>query len=483
MLTPADLHPYQKRAIMHGCDLPQSMHWLFMSAGKTVITLTILRHLRRLWRVSGCLVIAPKLVAETVWRQETQHWSHLRDMRGLLLRGKWPTVVRDLLRDDVDFHIVNYEMLPKLVKHINATFLAKGKYPPWNMVVFDEVDRFKDPSGKRFQWFEGLLPWLPYRIGMTGTPGDNGYLDLFGQYLMVDGGKRLGQHITDYRNRFFKEGYAGQSWSLLPGAKEQIEERIGDITLSMSAEDYLDLPDYQFHDHWVDMDSKTQASYDTLEEEFLAAFERHAEEWHLDPDEGDPDEWELGAVNTISLRTKLQQVANGVVLDAEKAPRKVHDAKLEMLDRIVHEANGSPIFLAYLYRADLARIQERYCKHGLRIGYIGPGVKDVENVIAQWNAGALHMLAAHPQSAGHGLNLQRGGHEIVWFGLTDNLRLYRQFNARLRRMGQAAPNVHVRRILARNTIDEVISDLLETKFETAEGLRRSVEAYRRRKGL
>jgi len=384
--------------------------------------------------------------------------------------------VRELHRPDVHIHVINYEALPWLVRQVNADYFCRGQYAPWNMIIFDEVDRFKNAAGKRFAFFEAMRPAFQYRIGMTGTPGDSGYLDLHGQYLSVDDGARLYANVGDFRSQWCSERFNGvrTSFEVKAEAKREIEARVADITFSLSAEDYLKLPDYQYLDIWVDLPPKVQASYDTLEQDFFAALDRHEE----DPLDG---EWELSVKSAAGARAKCRQVANGAVL-TDTGPVLVHDVKLEALDQIIHESNGKPVLVSYVFRQDMARIMDRYQAQGYRCAYIGPGTKDAEAIVEAWKRGELDLLTSHPASIGHGIDgLQESGNAIVWFGPTDNLRLYRQFNARLRRLGQAAPNVRVYRIVARNTVDEAILSLLELKEAGAEELRRAVEAYRVRR--
>lgn len=479
MLSQADFYQYQHRAVKHCIEHLRAMLWLDMSLGKTAIILTAIDHHLTNLNAYRFLVLGPRRVVETVWQPEIAKWSHVKHLKAVLLRGSTAQKVRDLHRADVDIHLINYESIPWLVRQVNQDFLARGRFPPWNAIVFDEVDMLKSAQGKRFQMLEPLLPYFRIRYGMTGTPGDNGYADLHGQYRVVDGGKRLFKEVGDFRRVWCTEAFDGlrTAYRLRPDAKQEIEARVADITLSMTADDYIKLPDYQYHDHFVDLEPKVQKAYETMEAELFAAMDRHED----DPLDG---EWELCVSSRLGARAKCRQIANGAVKTEDGSVNLVHDAKLEMLDTIVHEANGRPIFVAYLTRADMARIVDRYGKQGYRVAYIGPGVKgdDAMKIVNQWNAGNIDILTSYPSSSGHGLNLQFGGNEIVWFGLTDNLRFYRQLNARLRRIGQTSPNVHIRRILARNTIDEALSDLLNQKTADASALRSAVERYRRAKG-
>jgi len=483
VLGPEDLHPYQKRAVTHVLEHPRSFLWLDLGLGKTAVVLTALQRLMAEMKVYRALVLAPKRVAETVWRQEIEQWSHLQGMKALLLRGSKAEKMHALCDPNCQIHIANYEGTPWLVNAVNSQFLSKGKFPPWNFVAYDEVDRLKDSQGVRFQLLQklvGIQPgggtYFPFRTGLTGTPADNGLIDLHGQALAIDDGERLYPDIGTFRAVWCKAGYAERTWEVRPEAKAVIESRIQDITLSMNADDYLSLPDYVETDHWVDLPPAIQAGYDELETEMFAQLERHEE----DPLDG---EYDLEVHSAMTVRAKLRQIANGCFLVPENTGETVivHSEKLEVLDSILHEAAGKPVLLAYQFRHDMERIRARYTKQGYRVAYIGPGTKDVEAVVNAWNSQRYHLLVSHPLSIGHGLNLQMGGNEVCWFGLTDNLRLYRQMNARLRRQGQSAPNVHIRRILARGTVDEALSALLKRKTATAEDLRIAIEAYQRTK--
>jgi len=494
LLTPANFHAYQARAIEHGLEHPRSALHLFMSAGKTVISLTVIKERINRLETTRALVLAPLQVARTVWKQEVQKWEHLQDLNVSVLwnaKGDKATLLRELHRKDVDIHVINYESIPWLVRTVFDTFLAKGKVPPWNTLVLDEVDRFKDSQGKRFQQFEKLLvppsckdprrwapdpdalTYFPFRITQTGTPNENGLQDLHGQYRVLDGGKRLYWFVGDFRNTFclsIGDRQYNNYKVETDAAKNEIIRRIADITLSLNEKEHIKLPDYMFHDHWVDLPPKIANAYKTLEKQMFAQLDRHED----DPLDG---EWRLEVESSPSARMKCRQLANGAVITPEGSTL-VHDEKIHVLDRILHEANGKPVLLSYAFRADCNRILARYKKAGWRCAYIGPGAKNVEEIVTAWNRQEYHLLVSHGMSIGHGLNLQNGGNEIVWFGLTDNPRVWHQFNARLRRQGQVAESVHVRRIIARNTIDEVLMQQLEDKNADAQSMRRRLEAYR-----
>lgn len=310
-----------------------------------------------------------------------------------------------------------------------------------------------------------LFEMFPRRIGLTGTPAPNGYWDLFGQYLITDGGAALGRSRQAYAERYFVEDPASGRKYLAKGAKEAIEKRIAPVTINMSAEDYLDLPDYIYNDIWVDLPPKAERVYRKLEDEMLAELDHATVE----------------LFSAASVATKCRQIANGIFLETETGDvHDIHDAKLEAFDDIMEEAAGQPVLGAYVFRADMERLRKRYGK-SYRVGYLGPGVSDTDavEVINTWNAGGYDLLLGHHASIGHGLNIQHGGHVIAWLGLDWPLEGWLQLNARLRRQGQKAESVVVHRVLARRTIDEAVLDRLTSKEQDQDDLRASIEALQR----
>jgi len=498
-MKPASLlHPhlfkdYQVRAINHGLTHPRSMHHLFMSAGKTAISLTVFSEHQDALRLRRALVIAPLRVATGVWKQEAAKWSHLQHLRVSVLRGDHTYKLRELHRPEVDIHVINFEAVDWLVDTVNATFLSKGKPLPWQMLIVDEIDRFKNSEGVRFQSFERLLlppggevlrtavpdpdapTYFPYRIGLTGTPHENNLADLHGQYRTVDGGKRLHYLVTDFRADFCRQAGYTNTWRVETDEnKRRVIARIADITLSLNEDECIKLPDYMMHDHWVELPDKLRAQYNQLEQQLFLEMDAHADD-PLD------DDWQLVIDHPQSARMKCRQFVNGTVITDDGTSRLVHDVKLAELDGIVHEMNGKPLLLAYMFRHDWKRIEERYKKAGYKVAFIGPGVSDREEqkIYERWVRGDLHLVGAHPASIGHGINaLAEGGNEVVWFGLTDQPRLWKQYNARLRRQNQAAESVHVRRILCRDTIDEPMLRASDDKSAEADAHRRMLEEYR-----
>lgn len=467
MLKQSQLHDYQKRGVEMMATHPVSALHLFLSAGKTIITLTAIADLIDRLQIYGALVLAPRRVVENVWQQEAAKWEHTAHLRVCVLRGKKTTMARNLLCP-YDIWVTNYESIPWLATQMNALFLEHERYLPWNMVVFDESTKMKNGSGKRAALFERFLPWMPYRTCLTGTPAPNGYVDLHNQYKILDDGERLDPSKTVYIEKYFStDPYARRIRPTRVG-RRQIEDRIADITLSLIEADHIKLPDYLFRDVLVDLPPKVRDEYDRFEDEMFAEF-----------DHGDVE-----VFNAAAMTNKCRQIANGAILDTEtKQAHNIHDAKLEALDDIMEEAAGAPVLLSYVFRHDMHRIMERYARR-YNCVYLGPGVSDTDGVkiMEDWNKGVYDLLVTHPASAGHGINAQYGGHIIVWFGLDWNSEYWDQLNGRLRRQGQTADSVIVYRLLTRDTIEMAIEEALERKVQDQNGLRKALASYRKQRG-
>lgn len=467
------LRRYQIRTANFVVAHERSMLHLDMGLGKTISVLTAVAELLEYCRIHGVLVLAPRLVAETVWKKEAAAWAHTAHLRVCILRGSNKKLLaRELLRP-YDIWVANYEAIPWLVTQVNELFLGRGRHMPFDMLAVDESTRVKNPDGRRVACFYAenknghcLLDYFPRRVGLTGTPVPNGLWDLYGQYKFVDDGRSLETSQQVYQEKYFDvDPFTGRR-SPKEGAKEKIVRKTARITLSMRAEDYLQLPDYVYHNIWVDLPDKIRAEYDRLEETLFAEFDHGA----------------LEIFNQASLVAKCRQLANGNLIDTEtRAWHPIHDIKYEALDSIVEEASGQPVLASYVFRPDMLRMKARYEKRGLSVGYLGPGVSETESVqvVDRWNRGLYRLLLLHHASGGHGLNIQAGGHQIAWFGLDWPLEGWKQLNARLRRPGQRAASVIVHKILARATVDEAVLARLESKDAEQDDFRAAHEALRR----
>ncbi|HEM3496919.1 DEAD/DEAH box helicase [Streptococcus suis] len=447
------LHNYQVVAKDFIIGHPYAAVILDMGMGKTATTLSAVNELMfDRFEVTKVLVIAPLRVANTVWSDEIEQWAELRHLRYSKIVGT-PKQRKVALQKDADIYIVNRENLPWLVEQCSPYF-------KWDMVVIDELSSFKSWQSKRFKAFMAMRPYMKRIVGLTGTPSSNGLMDLFAEFKVIDGGERLGRFIGEFRSRYFEEGRRNGNivYEYIPMdyAECQIQDKISDITISMKALDYLDMPELISTKKLVRMSEKEKEKYSQFKKEYVMS---------------ELDGLEVTAANAASLTNKLVQLSNGAVYTDDHTVVALHEQKLDALEDILESANGEPVLVAYWFKHDLARIINRLEK--LRVK---SRVLKTEEDIREWNKGNVPVGLLHPAGAGHGLNLQKGGHNLVWFGLTWSLELYQQTNARLWRQGQEAETVVIQHIVTEGTIDEEILKALENKDAQQERLIEAVKA-------
>ena len=428
-------------------------------SSKTVICLT---HVNRLineeFAATKFLVIAPKRVALSTWTTEAEKWDHLKDLRIARVLGTEKQRIA-ALSSQADIYVINRENVVWLVEYL-------GKDWDFDGIVIDELSSFKSSRAKRWKALRRVAASAQYVYGLTGTPAPNGYIDLWPEIYLLDRGERLGKTLGQFRNAFFNpgahRGHVVFEWRLKPGAKKQIDKRLADLCLSMQKEDWIDLPERIFNTVWVNLDRSERKLYDQMQRDKILPLLNG--EVTTDPNY----DFAIVADQAAQLSGKLLQMANGAVYDENGDVVHIHDQKLDALEEIMEAAHGEPVLVFYNYKHDLARIMERF-----------PQAKplfDSEEMIQAWNRGEIPMLLCHPASAGHGLNLQFGGHIIVWFGLNWSLELYQQANDRLHRMGQER-GVIVHHIAARDTLDERVLAALEGKGATQQGLLDALKSY------
>lgn len=438
-------HDYQKYAIEYIKSHPITALFLDMGLGKTVTTLTAIRDLMYdAFEVKRVLVVAPLRVARDTWPDELRKWNHLKELTCSVVVG---TVAerRRALQQDADIYIVNRE---------NLAWLYENSRLDFDMVVLDELSSFKNHQSKRFRAMKAMRPKVKRIVGLTGTPTGNGLMDLWAEFRILDMGERLGRYISQYRNLYFKpdkrNGMVVYSYKPLPGAEEAIYHQISDITMSMKATDYLEMPELVSVAKEVRLSETEKKRYDELKKSLV-----------LELPGG-----EVTSANAASLTLKLSQMANGAIYTDDKNVVNIHDRKLEVMEDLVESANGKSVLVAYWFKHDKDRIRERMEAREL---------KEPQD-FADWNAGKIPVALIHPASAGHGLNLQKGGSILIWFGLTWSLELYQQTNARLWRQGQADKTVIIQHIVAKDTIDERILNVLKHKDGTQAALIDAVKA-------
>lgn len=444
-------HDYQRYCIDRILDTPAVGLFLDMGLGKTVITLTALQELKY-FRASmyKALVIAPKKVAESTWSKEQSKWDHLQRLRISVVLGTEKQRI-EALEADADIYVINRENTQWLVKHYGQSW-------PFDVVVLDESSSFKNHQAKRFRALKMIRPKISRLIELTGTPSPHGLMDLWAQVYLLDSGKRLGRTITLYRELYFLPDKRNQmiiySYKLKEGAAEEIYRRISDICISMKSGDYLQLPDMVYDDIPVRLDDRSARAYRKLEKETLLQV----------------DEETVTAASAAALTNKLLQLCNGAVYSETGDVLEIHDCKITALMETIEQLNGQHAIIYYYYRHDRERILRALEKLPLT-ARVYRGAQDESD----WNDGKIDLLLAQPASCGYGLNLQHGGHHVIWFGLTWSLEEYQQANKRLHRQGQPYP-VIVHRLIVQGGTDEDVVRSLEGKSGSQEELLQALKA-------
>jgi SNF2 family DNA or RNA helicase len=448
-------HDYQREALDWLYDHPRTALWMPMGGGKTVTTLTALDALDLVEGAYPVLVLAPKRVAVTTWPDEVVKWAHLKHLRVVAITGT-PKQREAALRKRADVYTMAYDNLVWLCETLGDAW-------PFVTVVADELTRLKSFRIRQGSKRAGALGRVAHTkvkrfVGLTGTPGANGLKDLWGQTWFLDKGERLGRTFTAFEQRWFTRGYDGFSLQPLSHAQEEIQELLQDICLTVTG---LPVDEPIRNPIYVDLPRDARALYNDMEEEMFAQIGADGVE----------------AANAAVRTQKCLQIANGAIYTGEGGEwEAVHDAKLDALDSVIEEANGMPVLVAYNFKHDLERLRRRFRQ--ARVLDADP------DTIRQWNAGRIEVLLAHPASAGHGLSLQDGGNILAFFGLDWSLENHLQIIERIGPMRQKQAGydrpVFVHYIIAKNTVDEMVLERLQSKKSAQEVL---LEAMRRRAGL
>lgn len=444
-------YPYQQYCIDRIISNNSIGLFLDMGLGKTVITLTAIYALRYYyWACGKALVIAPKKVAEQTWSKEAEKWDHLKGLKVQVCLGTLSQRI-NALNTPADVYVINRENTQWLVQYF-------GHKWPFDMVILDESSSFKNHQAKRFKAMKAIRPRINRLVELTGTPSPHGLTDLWAQVFLLDGGQRLGRTISVYREMYFVPDKRNRNiiYSYAPrdGAETEIYAQISDICVSMKSEDYLQLPDLIYEDIPVMLDKDARKAYDTMERDMLLEVEN--------------DEI-ITAATAATLTGKLLQLCNGAVYSEDGAVQEIHGCKIEALLETIEQLNGQHVIVYYYFRHDVARILAALPK-SLHVR-VYQGAKDQDD----WNAGLIDVLLAQPASCGYGLNLQQGGHHIIWFGLTWALEEYQQANKRLHRQGQPYP-VIVHRLIVQGAQDEDVIKSLESKDGSQEELLAALKA-------
>lgn len=439
-------HGYQKRGIQWILDHPSCGLFLPMGAGKTATTLMALDELMNdRFEIERVLIIGPKRVIETTWPDEVQKWKQTRDFRVSVISG---TVRKrtEAVQANADIYLIGKENVVWLVDQV-------GRDWKWDMVVIDELSTFKNPQSKRFKALRSVIPAAKRFVGLTGTPTPKGLPDLWSQIYLMDRGERLGRTLGAFRSAYLKpgmmNGYTVYSWNVQPGADKRIQAKIADICMSIDEKEYATLPDLQMIDWPVDLKGDLK-KYKAFKREMVLEL-------------GDDDQ--VLASNAGALLGKLLQYTSGQIYTDDHETATLNNHKLEALTELMESANHEPVLVFYWFKHE----KDRIMKHLTSKGFTGRAMEDKDD-IKLWNEGRLDFLLLQPSSAGHGLNLQQGGHLAIWYSLPNwNLELYQQANARIYRQGQLN-KVVIYHLLAKGTVDQDMLKALTSKEVTQRDL-------------
>lgn len=474
--TPSDrdlkipFHDYQKYVRYLAESTPYIGLFLDMGLGKTAITLSALYDLNPKGHV---LIVAPKTIARSTWQDEIRKWNIplrtksfvCKDNGVDLSRKKREELYAEVPNEPPTVYFANRDIVVWLVKNMPV---VNGR-PVWYFptVVLDESQSFKSHKSERFKALQKVRPCISRLIELTGTPTPKGLMDLWAQVWLLDQGQRLGRNITAYRNQFFFESKFANGfpvdWTPLHGSEEEIHRRISDITVSIKNPNLV-LPPVTYNDIPVYMDKPEKERYKYFLKQQVLPLTKDIT---------------IIAPNAAVLQNKLSQIASGTIYTGEENPSNlpvpvaktgkktrtmgyeiIHDKKLDVLEYLVQNT-GSPVLVAYWFNCDRDRILDRIKN---AVAFDGKPA-----TITAWNRGEIPVMLIHPASDGFGLNLQEGGHTLVWYTLPWSLEAYIQTNARIARQGQKHP-VMIHRILTDGTVDGKILRALESKDLTEKAL-------------
>ena len=429
-----DLRPYQLEAIDFIRKKKKVGLWLDMGLGKTTIAATALMNSDRV------LVIAPKNTAINTWPDEFKQWEHLKDLSVALCIGSAEQRT-DAINKNARFTIINRENVPWLVDKLLNVW-------PFDSLIIDESTSFKNGRSKRFLSIKKVLKYITNTVLLTGTPAPNGLIDLWAQTYLLDNGERLCKYVTTFKSRYFDKNFNGFSYTPKQNSRKIIMDLISDLYMTVHESHAPQLPDRRFDVVRVQFDYELKDKYKELLKHSISEF----------------DGVDIVGVNAAALYNKLLQFSNGRIYDQDKNSIRVHELKLDALADILKNSKSN-VLLAYQFISDYEAIRDRFD--------FAVNIKD-QGAIKRWNNGGIKLLCAHPASAAHGLNLQRGGSVCVWYGLSWDLELYQQFNKRLHRSGQK-DDVQIITIVAAGCIDDVlISNRLTDKAKLQDQLVRHI---------
>jgi hypothetical protein len=446
MTEPFHPFPYQSEMLSYAEERDSFCFFASPGLGKTPVTLKIIADRILEGRCRGALIVAPIRVGLITWPTQVRRWEHSAWLKCVNLRT--PQGMEAWKKGSADIYLINPEMMPKLLPQ-----MMKQKRLPADMLVIDELSVAKNPSSVRFKALSKHLDRFTQRIGLTGTPVPNSYLDLFAQIKLLDDGERLGRSFTRFRQQWFDSDFMGYRFTIKPGAKETIDAKLADLCLVMLGDDYLDVPTCTTEDIEVALPPEAKAAYKTLEKELLIQLRKS----------------EVVALNAATLTGKLLQITSGSVYGEDRIVNEVHSAKIDALKKLRSKHGKEPMLVLTAFKHEAARVLAAI-----------PGSRMFdENDLDEWKASRIHTWVASPKSMSHGIDgIQKGGRIAVWMTLTWSNETYLQTNARLVRTGQSNETL-VYRLIVSNSVDDAVAEALRMKSDTQSGLLNALKALQK----
>lgn len=513
------MHSYQGEAEQFAFDNPFCMLLMDMGLGKCVSTASAIdRVLMNLDCDDKVLIVAPLKVATMTWPSEFKIWEHLAKYDVELLRESEDDprlvearkVARFKAREDANFWELPKGQLEKFVQfhvqkaetaarhrireakarsqarihiisreHVEWLVYFFGPKWPYRIVVIDEATSFKDHTSDRFKALakirniEGLITRM---VLLTASLVSEGYMGLFAMTYLLDRGQRFGKFITHYRDRYFTQNKWSREWKLRPGAEEEITQKISDLALVMKADDYLPRERATIQERRIVLSDAQMTLYRQMEKDFLVAL---------------PSGDVVEAITAAALGSKLLQMASGflyeTILEEDfdtgdfnkiKRVHELHEEKIEMLREIVEELDGEPLLVGYHWKPSLVKLKKAFPK-ALTMDREG-------KLVDQWNKKKAKIMFIHPQSGGHGLNMQKGGHNLAYYDIPWSKELFDQLIGRLDRQGQKH-SVLVQLLVATGTADEMVvanqRNKTATEADFFDRIRRHIRQRRKALGI
>lgn len=482
------IRPYQQQMVNFGLKNNNSGWFVDMGLGKTLAALVLIDEWIKREEIDPTkpiMIVAPIMVALDTWEREIDKWGYDWDIVINIRKTvkQRNDILRELLepKDKPTLFLTN----PDQLEQIRQYYFSRNIPLPFEVLIIDELSMFKSPNTKRSNSIQHYRLRAKKFLGLTGTPSPNNLLDVWNQIKIInyEDTTWARSNIYEFQETYFnpvKRDYSGfvRKWKPKLGADDIIYRNLSKDVISMKTEGLVEIPDITFTNKYVELPKKARAEYDSImkeaeESEETGGWVKHVTEGGI----------EISLPSSELVQGKLTQIAGGALYDTQGTNKDgetdyqvLHDEKIEALDELI-TSSTSPMLVFYYYKSDLERIQKKY-RNDLEV--LDSKDKNVREVINRWNEGEIPVLLAHPASVGHGLNLQDGGHTIVWFSLPFwNNDYYQQANKRIHRSGQDHP-VSVTHLIASDTIDGIMLRSIQAKEKVNSGLMEALDSTERR---